>query len=91
MKKSKAFAICKEIMDSVIERGFINQVHKRELERIIILKRGMDKRTIRNWLRTLEILGFIKLVNPFVYELDFSPCKELLVKVIKYKKQKKLM
>ena len=90
MKQSKVLDACKEIMKVVVEKGFTHQIHRRELEKVIMLLRGMDKRTIRNWLKTLELLGFVKLLNPFVYALNFDECRELLVGMVK-KNQKKLM
>ena len=81
---------CKEIMKAIAERGFTNQIHKRELEKIIMLYRGFDPRTIKNWIRTLEVLGFIKLLNPNVYELNFDQCPELLNLLVK-NGQKRLM
>lgn len=90
MKQSKVLDACKEIMKVVVEKGFTLQIHRRELEKVIMLLRGMDKRTIRNWLRTLELLGFVKPLNAFVYALNFDECRELLVGMVK-KNQKKLM
>lgn len=90
MKQSKVLESCKEIMKVVVDKSFTHQIHRRELEKVIMLLRGMDKRTIRNWLRTLELLGFIKPLNPFVYALKFDQCRELLVGMVK-KNQKKLM
>jgi hypothetical protein len=88
--KAKTLDICKEIMKAIAERGFTNQIHKRELEKVIMINRGIDKRTIQNWLRTLEVLGFIKSLNPNVYGLDFGQCPELLNLVVK-NGQKRLM
>jgi len=88
--KAKTLDVCKEIMKAIAERGYTNQIHKRELEKVIMINRGIDKRTIQNWLRTLEVLGFIKPLNSNVYGLDFSQCPELLNLVVK-DGQKRLM
>lgn len=86
----KSIEVCQEIMKSIIEKGFTNQIHKRELEKVIIVLRGVDKRTIKNWVRTLEVMEFIKPVNSFVFELNFKKCPELLNRLIE-NGQKKLM
>ena len=86
----KTIEVCQEIMKAIIEKGFTNQIHKRELEKVIIVLRGVDKRTIKNWVRTLEVMEFIKPLNPLVFELNFKKCPELLNRLIE-NGQKKLM
>jgi len=86
----KTLDSCKEIMKFLVERGFASQVQRTVLEKTIMVLRGMDKRTVQNWLRTLESLGFIKAVNPYVFELKFDQCPELLNVIIE-NGQKKLM
>lgn len=81
---------CKDIMKTIVERGFTNQIHKRELEKVIMEKCGIDKRTIKNWINALITLGFIKEINPLVYSLHFDNCPELLSLLIR-NGQKKLM
>jgi len=90
MRESKVLEQCKAIMEAVVEKGFTKQIQKRELETVIILLRGMDKRTVKNWINTLERLGFIKALNPFLFELRFENCGDLLNKIVE-KGQKKLM
>jgi len=87
---SKALDVCKKLMESIAKNGFTNQIHKRELERIIFMERGIDKRTVNNWIRALERFGFIKPLTPLVYGLDFSQIPELLNLIIDTG-QKKLM
>lgn len=81
---------CKDIMKAIVERGFTNQIHKKELEKIIMEKCGIDKRTIKNWINALTTFGFIKEINPLVYSLQFDKCPELLSLLIQ-NGQKKLM
>jgi hypothetical protein len=90
LTKAKTLDVCKEIMKAIAERGYTNQIHKRELEKIIMVIRGNDPRTIKNWLKTLFELGFIEYVNPLVIKLNFSQCPELLNLVVK-NGQKRLM
>jgi hypothetical protein len=91
MKESKVLLECREIMQVIIKSGFTNQIHKRELEKIIMTLRGMDRRTIRNWVKTLEVMGFVRVVNASVFQLNFDGCKDLLFEVYKNNGQKKLM
>lgn len=86
----KAMDKCKEIMREIALRGYTNQIHKRELEKIIMEKCGIDKRTIQNWLNALSTLGFIEAINPCVYLLHFDKSPELLSLLIQ-NGQKKLM
>jgi hypothetical protein len=90
MRESKTLEFCKEIMKRIVEIGYADQIAKREIEKIIMIYRGIDKRTIQTWLRTLEVLGFIRPLNAFVFQLKFDQCPELLNQLVK-NGQKKLM
>jgi hypothetical protein len=81
---------CKEIVKEAILRGYVYQIHKRELENIICVKCGIDKRTIQNWIRALTTFGFINEINPNIYKINLNINPELLELAIK-EGQKKLM
>jgi len=81
---------CKEIIKEAILKGFVYQIHRKELEAIICVKCGIDKRTIQNWIRALTTFGFINEVNPNVYKINLDKTPELLELAIK-EGQKKLM
>jgi len=77
-------------MKCVAERGLTNEVHRKVLEEIIILVIGQDPRTRKNWIETLEKLGFIRKLSPFLYKMNVTMVPELLNVVVK-SGQKKLM
>jgi len=78
MKQSKVLEYCTEIIKHLVENGYTNQVSKKELERIIKLFRGIDKRTVKTWMDALLEFEFIEYVNPCVVRLNLSKCPELL-------------
>lgn len=88
--KSRAYKKCVELMSCVAEIGVTNQVHRKVLEVTITRVIGGDPRTLKNWIATLERLGFIKKLNSRVYQMNVSLVPELLNVVIK-SGQKKLM
>jgi hypothetical protein len=89
--KSKAYQICEEILNYLVNRGFTYQVSRESLVEAITLIRGGDPRTIQNWIRNLQVLGFIEMVNPSVFKLNLVRCPEALEKAVKVQGQKKLM
>jgi len=88
--KSRAYRYCVEIMRFLVEAGFTYQVHVEALKVAITAVRGGDPRTLKNWTRTLERLGFIKKLNQRVYKMNLEMVPELLNLVVK-SGQKKLM
>lgn len=88
--KSRAYNKCVELMKCVAERGLTNQVHQKVLEIVITQVIGQDPRTLKNWVRTLERLGFVKKLNSCVYQMNVQLVPELLNVVVK-RGQKKLM
>ena len=54
------------------------------------IDRGGDPRTLKNWIRTLERLGFIERRNIRVYKMNLDSIPELLNVMVK-SGQKKLM
>jgi len=73
---SKAFRKCVELIEEMLSRGFKLQISQTEVERLIKIGIGADKRTIQKYVRMLtEDLGFLKTVtkNPFgtvIYSID---------------------
>ena len=70
-------------MKCVAERGLTNQVHQKVLVVIITQVIGGDPRTLKNWIRNLERLGFIRKTNPFLYQMNVKEVPELLNIVVK--------
>jgi len=90
--KSKTVEVCNAIMRFLVEQGFTNQVTVKEVEKAIVYVRGPDKRTLENWKRALEMLGYLNKKSPFVYEMNLLKVPELLTEAVKgHQKQKKLM
>lgn len=90
ISKTKSYQNCIEIMRSLVESGYTNQVSLKGLNVAITLNRGGDPRTLNNWRNTLERLGFIQRVNTHVFRLEVQRVPELLNVVVK-RGQKKLM
>lgn len=90
--KSRAVKVCNMIMRYLVDHGFTNQVHVNEVEKAIIFVRGPDKRTIQNWKRALETLGYLERKSLYVYEMNLLKVPELLSRIVNVdQKQKKLM
>ena len=87
--KSRAYKKCVELMKCVAELGYSYQVDRKILEIVITRVIGQDPRTRKNWIGTLERLGFIKKLNPRVYQMNVSLVPELLNVVVR-SGQKKL-
>ena len=90
ISKTKSYLNCIEIMRSLVESGYTNQVSLKFLNVAITLKRGGDPRTLNNWRNTLERLGFIERFNRHLWKINLERVPELLNVVVK-SGQKKLM
>jgi len=88
--KSKSYQYCVEIVRFLVEKDYTNQVNKSTLNLAINVVRGGDPRTLVNWRKNLERLGFIKRVNASVYRLNLKLVPELLNVVVR-RGQKKLL
>jgi len=89
---SKAVKKCNAILMHLAEQGFTYQVTRRELEKTIAFLIGSDPRTFRNWIRTLQLLEYIKEVAPGIYKLNFVKVPSAFEKLVRGdEKQKKLM
>jgi len=79
-------------MNYLVDHGFSNQVSLGEVVKAIIKLRGPDRRTINNWLKALEVLGYLIPESLNLYRVNLSHHGDLLVKAMKSDvKQKKLM
>ena len=87
---SRTVRACEELMMLAARAGFTNQIGRRSLTELITIKRGQDPRTIKNWLNTLNLLGYIEPMSVNVFKLDFSRCSEALGLLVK-RGQKKLL
>ena len=61
--------ICRVIVQSLKDEGFINQVSSRVLTKVIGEIRGTDKRTVRKWMEQLEKNGYIKSIGTYSWEI----------------------
>jgi len=72
-----------------VQAGFTYQITRKELKKFIMLKRGGDPRTFRNWLTNLILLEFLEPFNANVFKVNLERCPEALVLGVK-EGQKKL-
>jgi len=89
-QQSQAYQTCVEILKTIVKAGFTYQITKKNLEKVIMLKRGGDPRTFRNWLNNLTLIEFLEPVNANVFKLNLERCPEALALGVK-EGQKKLM
>lgn len=71
----------KDILGYLIKEEGIREYSRRDIDKAIILSRGMDKRTIRNWFNTLWILGYFTQPRKGYYLLDIDKAVKLDVQV----------
>jgi len=97
MMVSKAFRKCVELVEEMLSRGFRLQISQTEVERLIKIGIGADKRTVQKYIKMLtEDLGFLKIAakNPFgtvVYSIDVPAIEQFVSQHLKEKlKQLKL-
>ncbi len=67
----------KEIIQTIKNKGFDNEITQADIEEAIRTVRGHDPRTLKGWKKTLEEVGFIKETirqswKVAVYKLDWS-------------------
>jgi hypothetical protein len=81
---SRAFRKCIELIEEMLSRGFRLQISRTEVERLIKIGIGADKRTVQKYVRMLtEDLGFLKAVakNPLgtvVYKIDVPAVEQFV-------------
>ena len=89
--------VCEKIMRFLIAENYVKQVDEREVNRAITIIRGADERTLKNWKRALETLGYLKRVKlivagkRFLYDMDLTKCPHLLNEILQSQKQKRLL
>jgi hypothetical protein len=89
-QQSQAYETCVEIMKTIVQAGFTYQITRKNLKKVIMLERGGDPRTFRNWLNNLVLIEFLKPVNATVFRMNLERCPEALALGVK-EGQKKLM
>ena len=88
---SKAFRKCVELVEEMLKRGYTLQIPSSEVERLIKISVGADKRTIRKYVQMLtEDLAFLKTVtkNPFgivIYRIDVEAVEQSVSEHMKEK------
>ena len=88
---SKAFRKCVELVEEMLGRGYRLQIPSTEVERIIKIGIGADKRTVQKYMRMLtEDLGFLKTAtkNPFgivIYRIDVEAIEQFVNEHLKEK------
>jgi demethoxyubiquinone hydroxylase (CLK1/Coq7/Cat5 family) len=91
MMVSKAFRKCVELVEEMLSRGYRLQISSTEVERLIKIGIGADKRTIQKYVRMLtEDLGFLKTAtkNPFgvvIYRIDVEAIEQFVNEHLKEK------
>jgi len=88
---SKAFRKCVELAEEMLSRGYRLQIPSTEVERLIKIGIGADKRTVQKYMRMLiEDLAFLKTVtkNPFgivIYRIDIEAIEQFVNEHLKEK------
>jgi len=88
---SKAFRKCVELAEEMLSRGYRLQIPSTEVERLIKIGIGADKRTVQKYMRMLiEDLAFLKTVtkNPFgivIYRIDVEALEQFVSQHLKEK------
>ena len=86
---SKAFRKCVELVEEMLRRGYTLQIPSSEVERLIKIEVGADKRTVRKYVQMLtEDLAFLKAVakNPFgivIYRIDVEAVEQFVSEHLK--------
>ena len=88
---SKAFRKCVELVEDMLSRGYKLQITSTEVEKLIKIGIGADKRTVQKYVRMLtEDLAFLKTVtkNPFgvvIYRIDIEAIEQFVGEHLKEK------
>ena len=81
---SKAFRKCVELVEEMLKKGYRLQITSTEVERLIKISIGADKRTVQKYVQMLtEDLGFLKIStkNPFgilIYRIDIATVEKFV-------------
>jgi hypothetical protein len=88
---SKALRKCVELVEEMLSKGYTLQIPSTEVERIIKMDIGADKRTVQKYVRMLtEDLAFLKTVtkNPVgvtIYRIDVEAAEQFVNQHMKEK------
>ncbi len=88
---SKAFKKCVELVEEMISRGYRLQISSTEVERLIKIGIGADKRTVQKYMRMLtEDLAFLKTAtkNPLgitIYRINVEAIEAFINQHLKEK------
>jgi deoxyribodipyrimidine photolyase-like uncharacterized protein len=86
----RAEDVCKQIIAALIKEGYRHQVRKADLEKTIMILRGIDPRTMQNWIKTLISFEYITPAALNVYTINVEKCPELIINGLKEKPQTKI-
>jgi hypothetical protein len=90
---SKAFRKCVELVEEMIKKGYRLQITSTEVERLIKIRIGADKRTVQKYVQMLtEDLGFLKVAtkNPLgivIYRIDIAIVEKFVNEHLKEKRK----
>lgn len=88
---SKAFKKCVELVEAMISRGYMLQTTSTEVERLVKMHIGADKRTVQKYTRILtDDLAFLKTTakSPFgtvIYTIDVEAIEQFINEHLKEK------
>ena len=72
----KAEQVCKEIIAEIVKEGFQYQVSHKDLVKIIMLKRGIDERTVQRWINALVTFDYITTESTSIFKVyKLNPLK----------------
>lgn len=69
----RAFKVCEQIIECLLLEGYRLQIREADLAKCIKRVRGIDPRTVRNWIQTLLDFDYIEKVGAGIYQ--FNPMK----------------
>jgi hypothetical protein len=82
--------VCNDLMNNIIAHGFKFQVTRKDLETEIMKVRGIDPRTVNNWIKCLCKLEYLVQLSPLVFRVNPLRCSDIF-EVLKETHQTKLL
>lgn len=82
--------ICNDLMNNIIRKGFRYQITRRDLETEIMKVRGIDPRTVHNWIKILCRFEYLIMLSPIVFKINPFKCEEIL-EILKENPQTKIL
>lgn len=91
-ERVKAEETCREIIAEVVKKGFQYQISHKDLTKIIMLKRGIDERTVQRWINALVTFDYLTAETTSMYKVyKVNPLRvPELFEILKEKPQTKL-